>query len=224
MSIRISHHKLTREKPNKIYASNRFRYLSKHLSKFKKGDQKLVESYLQMIEWCRPIDRIEYATNESQYQRLKRIYIKESDIIYETNPERLEERIAVYEHQKGLVTAKRYTMLDIPGYWNMITYYDLEYKEGFYATDEGFYSITYHKKAIKSTFLQDLIRNDETFYFMDFEYFDKAYRSINFALTSDVKKNKVLMKQFKDQFIMNYEKGKSFLGIPYNKEDVKPYL
>ncbi|GAA4273044.1 hypothetical protein U6A24_07195 [Aquimarina gracilis] len=219
--LRIGHHKLTLEKPEKIEVSNPFRYLSTHLNHFREEDRKWVAPYLQKIEWCKAIDRLEYATDESQYQKLKSQYIKESDVLYETNPERLKERITAYEHQNGLSNTKRYTRINIPGYWNAITYYDLEYKEGFYASDAGYYHVAYRINLLSTAFLKDVIQNDDIFYFMGYNYFEKAYNAINFGKESDViEEVEKIRNQFKEQFINSYEKGISFLDITYDKKNI----
>ena len=134
---------------------------------------------------------------------------KESDIIFETDKEKLKLEIQKQEKLKGLDALNKFEVNVIN--WNTINYYEFEIVDGFYNIEVG-----YQRKGVNKSFWERFKNADEIYNFMCYDDFQHVYRSIDFYWESYTKDDVELRRtNFKENFLEKFIDGESYISLSY---------
>lgn len=167
------------------------------------------ERYIQPID-CARIVQTTILVSDLEHLEYTQNWFKDNDyvILYDSDPRKLDQKIRAYESAYKLRRLRKHISAD-PVKWQLLQHYEIFQEIGFYQNEVG-----YQRKGMNEDFTY--FYQDDKSEFVLREEFERAYQCVDYYWPSDTKEEVwERRKNFKENFLDNYEYGASTLTVSY---------
>lgn len=167
------------------------------------------KKYIQLIDCPIVIDKVIIVENEDKYDYATK-HFSNSNYLILINNKHLKQKLNEFENKKDFKELKKGFSSGALDQWRILNYYKTEKKEGFY-----YHQVGNQRKGMNENFWNQFCSN-QNYEYAKKEDFDFAYSCISklreeeWNVDFELKK-----KEFKKNFIDNFELGSSFMSVSY---------